>query len=694
MNALVNFVAGTQLDYAVFAGLMLGIFAFLHRCFWRHRRLARWGWPLLLVLLGAGWIATEAAGQRERLRMQRMVEGYAPTYARELERMSHENVTLGTDPNDAGYLEMIEALKRWLAANPSINDIYTMRTLPDGRTVLVVDSETDYDHDGRFEGEREQRTPIGEVYDAFPAVARAYASGEPCFEEKIYTDRWGTWVSAVVPMRGKGGKIDAILGVDFHASEWVAAMKRARLTTIGLLGVLLLLAAGLSGEAAHQITVRDLAARQRQQEALELEKRKLETLVNSIDGIVWECEVRGHRFTFVSRQCERILGCTPEQWMAAPSFWQAHLHPEDAWAGDFCAQKVTGKRPYRCDYRMLAADERTVWIRESAAILCDEKGEPSLLRGVFLDITAEKAAADELEATHRALVESSRKAGMAEVATGVLHNVGNVLNSVNVSTSVISERLRASQASSLAEVAALLQSLNGGLAEFLTTDPRGRLVPALLGRLAESLRDEQSAIRDEASALVKNVAHIRDIVAAQQSFATRSGGTERIEAATLVEDALRMGTASSAHHGIEIVRAFAAVPMISTDRHKVLQILVNLICNARQSMDAHESERKVLTLTIDEGDEGQLRIAVRDNGEGILPENLPRVFSHGFTTKKDGHGFGLHSCAVAARELGGVLRLESEGRGAGAVFTLELPISPPPPLSTDPAPRAVLAVSP
>ena len=667
-------VLGTHLDYLAFAGMILGVSGFLHRRLRPAGRLAAGGWVLTVALLAGGWFATDAAGQRERIRMQRMVEGYAPTYARELERMGHEEITAKTGPDDPNYLQMIEAQMRWLAANRSISDIYTMRKLPDGSTVMVVDSETDYDRDGRFEGEREERTAIGEAYDEpFPALDRAYATGEPCFEEEIITDRWGTSVSAVVPIRGKDGKIDAMLGVDFDASEWFAAMKRARLTTIGYLGALFLVFAGLSGLASHQITVRDLAARRHEQELQELERRKLETLVNSIDGIVWECEVPGHRFTFVSRQCERILGCTPEQWMAVPTFWKDRLHPDDAWAFDYCGKMVEGRRPYSYDYRMLAGDGRTVWIRESGAVLCDEKGGPVLVRGVFFDITAQKSAAEELEDTHRALIESSRRAGMAEVATGVLHNVGNVLNSVNVCTGVINERLRTSKSGNITEIASLLRAQNGSLAEFLTTDPRGRLVPELLGRLAESLREEQSAIRDEAGTLVKYVGHLRDIVAVQQSSATFSGGTEPVDPAALVEDAVRMSAASLTRHEIEIVRDFADVPELPVDRHKVLQILVNLIRNAKQSMEAHGPERRVLTLSIREGGDSKVRIAVRDTGGGILAENLPRNFGHGFTTKRDGHGFGLHSSAHAALAMGGALRVESGGAGAGATFVLELP---------------------
>jgi PAS domain S-box-containing protein len=665
-----------HVDYLVFSVLALGLSVFLHRRFWRSRGMAALGWVVTLSLLGAGWYTTETAGQRERMRMQQMVEGYAPTYAREMERMGHESINLQTDPDDPLYWQMIQAEKRWLAANPSVNDIYTLRKLPDGRTVLLVDSETDYDHNGVFEGEREQRTPIGEVYEeVFAAIEQACGTGKPCFEKDSYTDRWGTWVSAAVPLRDRSGRVDAVLGVDFDAAAWTAAIRRARLTMIGYFTVLGLIAAGLSGAASHRIAVRDLAARKRQHAALELEKRKLETLVNSIDGIVWECEVPSYHFTFVSQQSERILGYTPERWMTVPGFWQAKLHPEDAWAFEHCAKMVARKRPYHYDYRMIAADGRTVWIRESAAVLLDEKGEPVLVRGVFRAITEQNNAAEELEQTHRALVESSRQAGMAEVATGVLHNVGNVLNSVNVSGNVVSERLLKSKIADLRKIADLLTAHGHRFGEFAATDPRGKFIPTLVARVTEALTVEQSEIETEMRSILKNIDHIKEIVAMQQGFAKVGGVLEPLEVPELVEDALRINAVSLNRHEVEVVRCFAPVPSVFVDKHRVLQILVNLIRNAKQAMEEGPSATKMLTLSIEQTTEDRVRISVRDTGSGIAPENLHRIFNHGFTTKKTGHGFGLHSGALAASEMGGTLSVQSDGPGTGATFTLDLPVT-------------------
>jgi len=303
-------------------------------------------------------------------------------------------------------------------------------------------------------------------------------------------------------------------------------------------------------------------------------------------------------------------------------------------------------------------------------------GDTYLFNAFLRDITERQEIARQHEEMNRRLVDASRQAGKAEVAVGVLHNVGNVLNSVNVAAGVISDTVRASQVSALGEVVSLLRAQNGGLANFLTTDPRGRLVPELLGRLADCLRAEHATLTAETGSLVSHVGHIRETVALQQSHATVSGISEKLAASTLVEDALKLEGSAMVRHGVEVVRELEEVPMVIVDRHKTLQILVNLLRNAKQAMVANGPQGKRLVLGITQREEGPVQISVRDNGTGIAAENLNRIFGHGFTTKGDGHGFGLHISALAAREMGGALKVQSEGLGAGAVFTLELPLAP------------------
>lgn len=303
-------------------------------------------------------------------------------------------------------------------------------------------------------------------------------------------------------------------------------------------------------------------------------------------------------------------------------------------------------------------------------------GEGYLFNAFLRDITERQEAALLHDEMNRQLVAASRQAGKAEVAVGVLHNVGNVLNSVNVAAGIISDNIRHSQIGALSEVVDLLRAQNGQLAGFLTQDARGQLVPELLGRLTERLRAEHATLTTEVLALVSHVAHIRETVALQQSHATVSGVTEKLPAHALLEDAVKLEGSAMARHGVEILRELSPVPLVIVDRHKTLQILVNLLRNAKQAMAENGERGKKLTLSITHREGGPVSVTVRDNGAGIAPENLNRIFGHGFTTKGTGHGFGLHISALAAREMGGTLSAHSDGPGLGAAFVLDLPAEP------------------
>ena len=289
------------------------------------------------------------------------------------------------------------------------------------------------------------------------------------------------------------------------------------------------------------------------------------------------------------------------------------------------------------------------------------------------NITERKQAEDKMAELSRQLIATSRQAGMAEIATGVLHNVGNVLNSVNVSANLLGDQVRKAPVADLGRVVTLLREQGANLGAFFTSDPRGPKVPDFLAQLADKFTRQQENQLKEVAALQKNIEHIKDIVAMQQSYAKVSGLTESLSAVELIEDALRMNAGSFQKHEVELVREMAAdLPQVCVDKHKVLQILVNLLRNAKHACDdAGREDKRITVRAVNEND--RVRITITDNGVGIPAENLNRIFNHGFTTKKTGHGFGLHSAANAAKEMGGGLTVHSDGAGHGATFTLELP---------------------
>jgi signal transduction histidine kinase len=309
--------------------------------------------------------------------------------------------------------------------------------------------------------------------------------------------------------------------------------------------------------------------------------------------------------------------------------------------------------------------------------LRDETGAIVGTFGISKNMTAIKQAEAELENAHRQLVEASRKAGMAEVATSVLHNVGNVLNSVNVSATVVLDTVTHSKIKAVGRLAALIGQHKQNLPDFFASNPKGAQIPDYLDCLASELNQEQDKLIGEIQLTRKNIEHINDIVMMQQRYAKFSGVVEKLNPAELIEDALRMNDAALKRHEVQIVRDIGPCNSeFTAEKSKILQILVNLIRNAKYACDESTRKGKAITLELRNGD-GRVKFSVIDNGVGIRPENMNRIFNHGFTTRKDGHGFGLHSGALAAQEMGGTLRAFSDGLGAGARFTLELPVQPP-----------------
>ncbi len=285
-------------------------------------------------------------------------------------------------------------------------------------------------------------------------------------------------------------------------------------------------------------------------------------------------------------------------------------------------------------------------------------------------------ALNELRSAQDLLMNASRKAGMAEVATNVLHNVGNVLNSINVAVLSLSERLSQERVSKLVRVTKMLNEHDHDLAGFLTSDPKGKAIPAYLTQLSSVLTDDYSHYRVEVECMHENIEHVKKIIATQQSHAKTVEVLQPVRIEDLIEDSLEMITGDVEHSIFEIVRDFEPDLEIVSDKHSLLQMITNFIKNAKESIIESEKELGLITISAHTTeDKRNVRIQISDNGIGISEENERKIFTHGFTTKSDGHGFGMHSSANAAKSLGGDLQIGSEGLGKGATVTLTLPLS-------------------
>ncbi len=331
-------------------------------------------------------------------------------------------------------------------------------------------------------------------------------------------------------------------------------------------------------------------------------------------------------------------------------------------------------RDYPLDIRHTSG--RITSVLYNATVYKNGSGE---VEGVFAaarDITERKLAEEAIEQMHRQLLDTARDAGMADVATNVLHNVGNVLNSVNVSAELIRERLKRSELSDLNRALAVMEEHVDNLAGFITSDAKGKYLPAYLIVAGKALASEHATLIDSITSLEEHIDHIKTIISMQQSYTYAAGLTQPAALAELLDDALELNSSSLTKYGIEVIREYEELPDITVDKHKLLQVVINLIKNAKEAIaEGAAPERKLIVRLLQHG-EDRIRIQVADNGPGIPRKNLEKVFSHGFTTKEHGHGFGLHSCANLVAEMSGALSARSDGPGKGTTFTIELPAAP------------------
>jgi signal transduction histidine kinase len=265
---------------------------------------------------------------------------------------------------------------------------------------------------------------------------------------------------------------------------------------------------------------------------------------------------------------------------------------------------------------------------------------------------------------HLELADASRMAGRAEIATDVLHNVGNVLHRLNVSAGLRAPRTKRSNHGSLERLVTLLREKD--LLTFAAS-PQGRLQPDFLQELSDKLDSDQRSTSEELAQLRHNIEHVNEIIMMQQSHARRVAVSAEVDLGRLVDDAVRLGMPDLASTGISLTREFAELPAVVTDRHKVIDILVNLLRNARFAVVESAQSDKRITVRISQ-DAQSVTISVIDNGVGIPPQNITQIFGHGFTTRVSGHGFELHACSLAAKELGGSLSARRSRSGTWRHF--------------------------
>ncbi len=417
----------------------------------------------------------------------------------------------------------------------------------------------------------------------------------------------------------------------------------------------------------------DITESFRRQAELEALSIRFSIATRAVQAGVWEWWERDDKVWW-NEMMYTIYGCSPETFRPHFSELVRMIHPDDLpHAQEAWDNVLNGTEQLQVQFRVRRRDGSIVHLEQVAVLVTDAQTSSRRLVGITLDISNRVAAEQRERLLQRKLREASHQSGMAEVATGVLHNVGNVLNSLGVAASTVQMRLKTSPIDRVERVSEMLRNHRGALAEFLTNNPRGQRVPEYLAALGAELKRENADLLAELAAIGGHVQYLAEIVQAQQTFARVGSAEEAIDVRELAETALTLKGREL--RGIEIRREIPEkMPEVLADPYKLLQILVNFIGNACDAMAANPEERpRRMTLRAQIVD-GQLEIAVEDTGVGIARDLVPRIWEFGFTTKAHGHGFGLHSSAVAAQQLGGTIAAESAGVNQGACFRLRIPV--------------------
>lgn len=586
-----------QTDYLIFVGVSVVVFVLVSIALrvWRRARLPLPSWVLAGAILVGGWWSVQYAGENARKDIERLVSALAPTYAHELERMGHEKITLETKADDPLYLGQIATLKKWAAINPAVADIYTMRKLPDGKIVLIVDAETDYDHNGRFEGEREQRTEIGEEYKEDSTALMLALKGKANFDTEIIHDRWGEWVSAWAPIYDTSGKVEAVVGVDFDAHTWLAAISDDRRSAI--LNLALILAFVAFGSTALAMLKTDLAERTAAEERYRKADERMQLTIQQmpVAFIEWD---QNSCVRAWNPAAERIFGFKADEVLGKQSY--AAIVPgtaRETVAGLF-AKLFANTGSSHSINENLTKDGRTIVCEWFNTPLIGTDGKTTGVFSLAQDLT-------ERLNLEKHVQHSQRLNAVGQLAAGVAHDFNNILTVIT------------------GHAGLLLGQGN------IPADARPDLEHIETAALRASSLTRQLLAFSRQQVMFPRPIHLYEVVKNTATMLSRAMGGDVIFKVRFGESLLP----------------------IEADPAMIEQVITNLVLNARDSMPRGGT----LTVAIERveifGDTAQrtpdarpgtaVCLSVTDTGIGIAAEHLPHLFEPFFTTKKNGEGTGL-----------------------------------------------------
>ncbi len=317
--------------------------------------------------------------------------------------------------------------------------------------------------------------------------------------------------------------------------------------------------------------------------------------------------------------------------------------------------------------KQLTADQSELYLETRLAAVGKNENINEIIL-ITTDITKRKEAEAQLFFTQKELVEKAHKAGMAEIATDTIHNVGNILNSVQTSILSIEEILYKSESLNYQKACELLKANLNNLDNFIQNDPKGKKLIEYFLALSDLFNDERGSINRLTERLKEKVEAITNVIASQQSYVGANLFAKH-PLEQIVNDALSILSETIDSYQITTIKFFEEVPVINIQKTKLVHIIINLIKNACEAMRSKTIMDRKLHLSIT-ADNSSVYLKITDNGAGIPEREINKIFTHGYTTKANGHGFGLHSCANYMAEMRGEINVESAGIEKGSTFIL------------------------
>lgn len=431
------------------------------------------------------------------------------------------------------------------------------------------------------------------------------------------------------------------------------------------------------------------------------ERRRNNTLLSNMPGMAYRCDIDPDRkMLFVSEGCRALTGYSRKALSGKTPFSDL-IHKSDRTKVERQIKKaLQEKTRFQATYRLKCKDDTVKWVWEQGLGIYDEAGDLIAIEGFITDVSEQVRVKSNLQKHKEKLNDMVRKRTQTldqrntelenevavrrqaqakeqisrEIATTSLHNVGNVINSVNIASEGMLRTLKSSKLSSLNRVAKMIQENSENPCEYFCEDPKGKLIPEFIIHLTQAVQEEHAELQEEISNMLRQVRLIKEVTAGQQSLARTKQESVSFKLSRLVDSVARIQLAFGWGRSVDVIKDFEVPGYLHAPRTPIVHILINLIKNAKEALLDNAAGDRIMRFRIWKEAES-LYLSISENGLGIEPEALKNLFTFGFTTKNDGHGFGLHYCKNIMTNLGGEISVASEGPGKGSTFTLRFPKS-------------------